>query len=139
MVDNAKPTKNDDKSTSRNNKKYGGKKEKKYKPKKHKYSKLLSGFTGESTDLNGHVFETFSESKNTMQYENTMKALQVYAANKLRNGGDIVWLLKNEREFEISRPRAPNIPRSTRNNDNINQVEMDIYKENIKVFVSRQN
>ena len=102
MVDNTKPTKNDEKSSSKNNKKYGGKKEKNYKPKKHKYNKSSSGFAGESTDLNGHVFEKFSESKNTMQYENTMKALQVYAASKLRNGGDVVWLLKNEREFEIN-------------------------------------
>ena len=138
MSNNTKISKNKDKSFTKNNKK-NGKKEKNPKNKKTKWKKPSRGFTGESSDLNGHVFETFLESKNTTQYEDTIKALQVYAANKLRNGGDIVWLLKNEREFEINRPVAPDIPRTTRTADNNNQVEMDIYKENIKVYVSRQN
>ena len=139
MGENIRSSSNDDKTNTKNNRNKNFKKDKNQKNKKSKRNKPTRSFTGKSSDLNGNVFETFSENRSSTQYEDTVRALQVYATSKLWNGGDIVWLLKNEREFEIDRPVAPDIPRSTRTGDNINQVEMDIYKENIKVYVSRQN
>ena len=109
----------------------------KTKDKKKKFDrrkrKPKSGFKGETSELSDNVFETFDESRDAMQYEKSIKALQVYVASKFRNGGDIVWMLKHEEEFNFIPPSAPRITRS-----NENTVEQDIYKEQVKMFVSRR-
>ena len=78
----------------------------------------------------GNAFETFLECRNATQYEETVKALQIFASNKFRNGGDIGWMLKNEEEFNFSKPIKPNPPK---------QEDEDIHKERVKIFVSRKD
>ncbi len=95
-----------------------------------------SNFKGESAELKGNVFETFAESKDTTQYEKTMKALQVYVAANFRHGGDIGWMLKHEKEFQFTRPNPPtSTSTTTRSQDSLDQ---DIYKEQIKGYVARK-
>lgn len=95
-----------------------------------------SNFKGKCAELKANVFETFSESKDTTQYEITIKALQVYVAANFRHGGDIGWMLKHEKEFQFTRPSPPSsTPTTTRAQDSVDQ---DIYKEQIKGYVARK-
>ena len=48
------------------------------------------------------------ETKDSTQYDKTVKALKVFVASKFRNGGDIGWILKHEKEFILSKPTQPN-------------------------------
>ncbi len=90
-----------------------------------------SNFNGECAELKGNVFEVFSESKDTTQYEKTIKdIMQVYIAANFRHGGDIGWFLKHEKEFQFIRPSPPtSSTTTTRAQDSL---EQDIYKEQIK-------
>ena len=38
-------------------------------------------FSGETTDMNGHLFQTIDESKDATQYVKTVEALECYAFN----------------------------------------------------------
>ena len=106
------------------------------KTKRNESEKSSSTFKGESAELKGNVFETFAESKDTTQFERTMKALQVYVAGNFRHGGDIGWMLKHEKEFQFVRPNPPSsTSTTTRSQDSL---EQDIYKEQIKGFVTRK-
>ena len=60
----------------------------------------------------------------------------MYVARKFRNGGDIGWILKNEKEFKFVRPIAPSSATTTKRSQDI--IEQDIYKEQIVMLVSRQ-
>ena len=120
------------------NKNSGRNKKKSSKPKNKRKNDggKKSGFQGECGDLKGQVFETFMESRDTTQYEKTLKALQVFVASKFRNGGDIGWMLKYEKEFTLEKPTQPiSTTTTTRSQDAIDQ---DIYKEQIKMYVSRK-
>ena len=46
---------------------------------------------------------------------------------------------KHEEEFTIKQPTAPKNQRSTPQKDVTNQIEIDAYKENVKMFVMRKN
>ena len=138
-MDEKKDQQPDNKGKHDQKKKHGKGQNNRFKRKKSK-NKTSTDFKGETNELSGNVFKTFLESKNTTQYENTLKALQVYVASNFRNGGDIVWMLKHEDEFIIEQPTAPAVnQRSTRQNDKSYQVEIDIYKENVKMYVMRKN
>ena len=95
-----------------------------------------SNFNGGCTDLKGHFFETFIESKDSTQYTKTIKALQVFVASKFRNGGNIGWMLKHEKEYTFDKPSQPNSPGTTTRSQDA--LEQDIYKEQIKMYVSRR-
>ena len=90
-------------------------KDKKRKFDKRNKRKQKSGFKGETAELTNNVFETFGESRDATQYEKSIKALQVYVTSKFRNGGDVVWMLKHEEEFNFVPPDAP---RATQSNEN---------------------
>ncbi len=77
------------------------------KTKRNKTEKSSFNFEGESTELKGNVFETFTDSKDTTHFERTMKALQVYVAGNFRHGSDIGWMFKHEKEFQFTRPNPP--------------------------------
>ena len=99
-------------------------------------SSRKSSFNGECIDIKGYVFETFIKSKDNTQYTKTIKALQVFVASKFRNGGDIGWMLKHEKEYTFDKPSQPNNSgTTTRSQDALDQ---DIYKEQIKMYVSRR-
>ena len=91
----------------------------KTKDKKRKFDKRKrkqkSGFKGETAELSNNVFEIFFNSRDATQYEKSIKALQVYVTSKFRNGGDVVWMLKHEEEFNFVPPDAP---RATQSNEN---------------------
>ena len=45
-------------------------------------------------------------SRNTTIYEKLIEALQVNVAAKIRNRGDIVWMLKHKKDFHFVHPEA---------------------------------
>ena len=114
-------------------KKYG--KSTKSKNKRKNDGSRKSTFDGECGDLKGHVFETFIKSKDSTQYDKTIKAIQVYVAGKFRNGGDIGWMIKFEKEFVLDRPTQPaNAGTRTRAQESMDQ---DIHREQVKMYVTR--
>ena len=81
MAENNTKNKSDRQDMKRK-RKFGNKAQKN----KRKAEQKKSLFDGECSDLKGHVFETFMESRDTTQYDKTLKALQVYVADKFRTG-----------------------------------------------------
>ena len=78
----------------------------------------------------------FIESRDSTQYDKTIKALQVFLTRKFGNGGDIDWMIKHERDFTLDKPSQPsNSSTTTRFQDALDQ---DIYKEQIKMYVSHK-
>ena len=128
----------DDGQESKKSKKTSGrsKSNSKSKSKRKTDGKKKSSFNGECPDLKGQVFETFIESQDTTQYDKTIKALQVYVAGNFRNGGDVGWMIKHEKEFVFTRPTQPSsTSTTTRSQDSL---EQDIHKEQVKMYVSRR-
>ena len=59
-------------------------------------------FKGDTEDMNGHVFQTFGEANDRMQFNKTLEALGHYINKSLKHPGDLVRLYKR-----IERPTIP--------------------------------
>ena len=123
----------------------GRKNKNRSKPRNTKSNKPKSSdFVGITKELKGYVFETFNESCDPTQYEETMKALEVYTSTKFRNGNDIAWMLKHGEDFVFTHPIHPsaNVGATTTHRartqaQDVQDIDQDIYKEKIKVYVAR--
>ena len=100
---------------------------------KNKGHAQKSNFSGECNDLKGHVFETFMESKDSTQYNKTVKALQVFVVSKFRSGGDVGWMLKHEKKFTLSKPTQPKNTTTTMHSQDA--LDQDIYKKQKNVRI----
>ena len=103
----------------------------KHKRKNDDMAKSVHELKGATMELKDNVFACFSESNDPTRYEKTMEALETNVATKFCDGGDMNWLIKNLEEFVIPMPKEPLRPHT--------QLETDIYKEEIKQYVSRKS
>lgn len=62
--------------------------------KRQKTKHKSKDFKGETADMNGHVFQTFSKANDRMQFNKTVKALGHYINRNLKHPGDLVQLYK---------------------------------------------
>jgi len=85
-------------------------------------------FKGDTTDINGHVFQLFPESQNKRQYTKTMKALQRYVNKNCKFAGDLNSL------FKLVAPKlVPPIDISA--DDISNPIKMLKWTEATKTFI----
>jgi hypothetical protein len=54
-----------------------------------------SSFKGNTTDMNGHVFQVHSERPDPQQFDKTVEALGEYAAKNIKHFGDLIPFFKN--------------------------------------------
>jgi hypothetical protein len=93
--------------------------------------KKPSNFTGNTTEMHGHVFQVFSESNSEKQFTKTLEVLGLYVAKTMKHAHDLSPLLKTLVLPTIPQPN-PLDPKAT-------DVEKEIWKEEIKIHVARKN
>ena len=120
-------------------------------------------FKGKETEMNGHVFELPSETKNRGQFKDTLEALQIYASKHFKKDINHLEILFTNLDMpSLSKPvhpsqytlssgaeRAggdfedigelnPDVPTSgvTPQQQQVDQVDLDIYKEELKIYIN---
>lgn len=64
-----------------------------------------AAFKGMTAEMNGHVFQTYSEAENKNQFKNTCEALSRYVSKKLKYPGDMSMLFTSLKEPAIEEPK----------------------------------
>ena len=73
----------------------------------------LSKFKGDTSDMNGHVFQCHSETSDAKQFSVSLEKLQHYVFKHFKNPTDIGGIFKELKIPEVPRPTKPDPP-STR-------------------------
>jgi hypothetical protein len=68
-----------------------------------KQSHNKSKFKGNTTEMNGHVFQTHDESNNKQQFFKTLEALQEYINKNLEHPGDVSTLCDDFTVVDVSK------------------------------------
>lgn len=97
-------------------------------PKRTKTKHKGKDFKGDTANMQGHVFQTFGEANDRMQFNKTVEALGHYINRNLKNPGDLVTLYKRIDDPTI----AP--PDEISNDQFANEREAWNWKEDMRRF-----
>jgi len=89
----------------------------------------VKSFKGETLELSGQVFQTMEESNDPIQFKKTTEAIERYASKMFLNV-DLRTLFDSLTAPEVSRPVQPQ--------NTADDVEREIYKEEVKLFVKQR-
>ena len=90
-------------------------------------------FAGETTDMNGHLFQSIDESKDAIQYVKTVEALERYAFKTY--SVDLSSLFRRENP---SKPEVEVLRKPTENEVNKNPSLQDIYQLKLKEYIKEE-
>ena len=91
-----------------------------------------NAFRGDTEGMNGHVFQTFQESRDRRQFLKTMEALGHYINKNMKFGSDLTVLYKHLRLPTIAKPSADGLDLV---NNPADKIE---WAETYKIYVSRR-
>ena len=101
-------------------------------------------FKGETTDMNGNVFQTHAEQKKRGQFQDTMDALKVYSSTTFRK--DINHLTKLFTELkkpEVPRPPDPvtieQVDDTGKKKQVITQFSQTVFQEQVKMWIKDES
>ena len=89
----------------------------------------VKSFKGETLELSGQVFQTMEESNDPIQFKKTIEAIERYAS-KMFLSVDLRTLFDSLTAPQVSRPVQPQ--------NAADDVEREIYKEEVKLFVKQR-
>jgi hypothetical protein len=89
-------------------------------------------FRGNTSEMNGHVFQVFSESKSEKQFVKTYEMLGQYTSKHLTYSGDLDPLLNN-----MSDLKEPKLKEPEDIGTSATTIQKQISAEKVKVFVQR--
>jgi hypothetical protein len=99
---------------------------------RHDHIKATTKFKGNTSEMNGHVFQVFSESKNEKQFSKTYEMLGQYASKQLQYSGDLDSLFNNMGDI-----KKPTLKEPEDVSPNATTIQKQISAEKVKVFVQR--
>ena len=88
-------------------------------------------FKGDTEDMNGNVFQCFSEQRDRRQYEKTVEALEGYVKKTLKYHEDIADL------FDLDEMRNPEIQKPKELGEKATDLDKAIQQEEAKDYVKR--
>ena len=100
-----------------------------------------SYFKGDTSDMNGHVFQCHSESTDTKQFSVTLEKLQHYVFKTFKNPTDIGGIFKDFTIPAVPRPVKPTAPSDTTDLVAVadHEIDLSIFSEDVKEYVKRRN
>ena len=102
-----------------------------------------SNFKGDTSDMNGHVFQCHSETSDAKQFSVTLEKLQHYVFKVFKNPTDIGGIFKDLEIPTIARPTKPVAPPPPDTKDLIavadHEIDLSIFAEDVKDYVKRRN
>ena len=95
-------------------------------PRSRTSGRANTDFWGDTVEMNGHVFQTFQESRDRRQFVKTLDALGQYINKNMKYGSDLTILYKSLGQPQIAKPSAAGLDLE---NDPANKIEwVDTYK-----------
>ena len=100
-----------------------------------------SSFKGDTSDMNGHVFQCHSETSDPKQFSVTLEKLSHYVFKTFKYATDIGRIFDELKTPEITRPIKPTPPDSEDDVFEAAEYEMEcaIFVEDVKEYVKRRN
>ena len=97
-------------------------------------------FEGRTAELLGYIFD-ITPARNANNYSRSMKEVARHVGSANKFGADLKRTIENESMFVIARPSRPTALTGNVSTDDQEtfDVEMDIYREDIKNFVKRRS
>ena len=90
-------------------------------------------FKGATEGMDEHVFQTYTEQSKRGEFQRTLEELQVYCSTTYRQEADVLQPLFNRLENpNLDKPTKPTFSEDAE----VKSIEEEIYKEEIKAYVS---
>ena len=93
-------------------------------------------FEGRKEELSGYTFD-ITTARNSNNYSRTLKEIARHVGSSSKHGADLKRTIETEIIFNVERPVRPItlVGGETPDEEEINAIETDIYREDIKNYV----